>query len=194
MSFYTGTQCEVLFSGPPSNYPAAAAASTSAQSLVTGASGDFQQPLIPGGFWQQGRQNQLVTVQFSILLSNQASATTTTITVGLSTSANTIGGSTLLTMPALTTTSYASGTFYGEAMIQNRGSGYGTSSVATNLLSSGWVMGSGNSAFVFGPAGPTALQTIDFSVNQWMYLTVTFSTSSASNSATLQQLIVRGEN
>jgi hypothetical protein len=31
-------------------------------------------------------------------------------------------------------------------------------------------------------------------VNQWLYLTVTFSTSSVSNSATLQQLIVYGLN
>jgi len=194
MSFYSGTQTEVLFSGPPANYTAAAASSSSAQSLVAGATGNYQQPLLPGGFWQQGRQGQLVSFEFSILLSCQSSATTTTIIAGLDTAANTIGGSTLLTYPALTTTSYSSGSLYGAGIIQNRGSGYGTSSVATNLLSSGWLIGTGNSATVSGAAGPTALQTIDFSVNQWFYLTVTFSTSSASNSATLESLIVRGEN
>lgn len=194
MSFYTATQCEALFSGPPANYVAAATSAATAQSLVTGASGNYQQPLIPGGFFQQGRTNQLVTGEFSILMSGQASATTATIIAGLNTAANAIGGSTLLTMPALVVTSFASGTVYGNFMIQNRGSGYNTSSVATNLLSSGWVMGSGNSTNVFGCAGPTALQTVDFSVNQWLYLTVTFSTSSTSNSATLEQLVVRGEN
>ena len=40
----------------------------------------------------------------------------------------------------------------------------------------------------------TAQQAVDFSVNQWLYLTVTFSTSSGTNSATLQQIVLYGLN
>ena len=194
MSFYTGSQTEVLFSGPPSNYPAAGASSTSVVSLVGGASGDYQQPVLPGGFWQQGRQNQLVSVEFCILLSAQASATTFTLVAGLDTAANTIGGSTLLTFPSALVTSYSGGNLYGCMTIQNRGSGYGTSSVATSLQSQGYYISQGNSTNVMGAAGPAALQTTDFSVNQWLYLTGQFSTSSGTNTATLATLIVRGEN
>jgi hypothetical protein len=194
MSFYTGTQAEVLYSGPPANFPAAGASSTSAVNTMVGATGDYSQPLIPGGFWQQGRTNQLVTVEFYGACSGQGSATTATFVLGLDTAANTIGGSTLLTYPALTITSYSSGTIAGYAVIQNRGAGYGTSSVATNLLSSGTLVGYGNSLSSVYAAGPTALQTTDFSVNQWLYLTVQMSTSSASNTFTLEQVIVRGEN
>lgn len=121
-------------------------------------------------------------------------ATTLTVVVQLDTAANTIGGSTLLTYPALTVSSYSSGTVYFGGIIQNRGSGYGTSSVATNLQTSGWMFGSGNSLNISAAAGPTQLATTDFSVNQWFTLQGTFSTSNASNSATLAQLVVRGEN
>lgn len=194
MSFYTGTQTEVLFSGPPSNYPASGSSSTSAVNAMVGATGDYSQPLLPGGFFQQGRQNQLVTVEFAGALTAQASATTATFVLGLDTAANTIGGSTLLTYPALTVTSYSAGTIYGSAIIQCRGTGYGTSSVSTSLISSGFVFGSGNSLNICGAAGPTTLQTIDFSVNQWLYLTVQMSTNSGTNAFTLEQVVVRGEN
>lgn len=196
MSFYTGTQAEVLFSGPPANYAAAAASSSAAQSLVTGATGNYQQPLLPGGFFQEGRTNQLVRVTFSGVLAGQSSATTAIFTAGLNTAANTIGGSTLAAVNALTVTSFASGAFFGEFLIQNRGSGYGTSSVSTNLLTGGYaaVQNGSTTGGAMALAVPTALQTIDFSVNQWLYLTVTFSTSSTSNSATLEQLVVYGEN
>lgn len=194
MSGYTGTFPEVLYSGPPADYPAAAASSSSAQSLVTGASGDYSQPYFPGGFFQMGRTNQLVTGEFSILMAAQASATTAVITLGLNTAANTIGGSTLLAYPALTVTSFSGGSLNGRFRIQCRGAGYGTSSVSTSLLTSGEADASGNSTNLSGAAGPTSLLTVDSTVNQWLYLTVTFSTSSTSNSATLRQLIVRGEN
>lgn len=196
MSFYTGTQAEVLFSGPPASYAVANASASTAQSLVTGATGNYQQPLLPGGFFQEGRTNQLVRVTFAGNMAGQGSATTAIFTAGLDTAANTIGGSTLAAANALTVTSFASGAFFGEFLIQNRGSGYGTSSVSTSLLTSGYaaVQNGSTTGGAIALAVPTALQTIDFSVNQWLYLTVTFSTSSTSNSATLTSLVVYGEN
>ena len=194
MSFYTGTQSEVLFSGPPASYTAGGGSSTSAFNLTVGSTGNYQQPLFPGGFWQQGRTGQLATIEGSIIVTGQGSATTLTLVLQLDTAANTTGGSTLLTYPAVTITSYSAGVIYFYAFVQNRGSGYGTSSVATNLYTTGWWMGSGNSLVTQNAAGPTQLATTDFSVNQWITLQGTMSTSSGTNSAQLASIIVRGEN
>jgi hypothetical protein len=195
MSFYTGTQSEVLFSGPPAPYTAGGATSTSAFNLTAGATGNYQQPLIPGGFWQQGRTGQLIDFEMYLQITGQASATTLTLTVGLDTAANSISGiSTLIALPALTVTSYAAGGLYVRGSIQNRGSGYGTSSVATNLQTSGIYVATGNSTTLQGVVNTTQLATTDFSVNQWFTVQGQFSTSSGTNSAQLVALIVRGEN
>lgn len=195
MSFYTGTQSEVLFSGPPAPYTAGGASSTAAFNLTAGATGNFQQPLLPGGFWQMGRTNQLVDWEAYLLVSAQASATTLTVVLGLDTAANSIAGlSTLISFPAFTVTSYTSGGIYLKGSIQCRGAGYGTSSVATNLQTSAWYLGTGNATTIQGVVNTTQLATTDFSVNQWLTLQGTFSTSSASNSAQLVAMVVRGEN
>jgi hypothetical protein len=194
MSFYTGTQSEVIFANGFA-YPTANAASSSAQSLITQASTKNQQPLLPGGFFQQGRANQLVAVDFSVILSGQASATTALFTVGLATSANNVGGTTLVSSSTFTCTSFASGTAMGRALISCFGAGYIGTGTETNLWSSMMVNAAGNSTNVTAAGGPTNVTSgIDFSVNQWLYLTVTFSTSSASNTAILQQLAVSGLN
>jgi hypothetical protein len=200
MSFLTGTQAEVMFANG-FTYPAANASSAAAQSLITGASGKFQQPFFPGGFFQQGRTGQVAKAEFTVTLTGQSSATTATFTAGLNTAANTIGGSTLVAANAVTVTNFSSSIWHGELLISCFGAGYGTSSVSTNL-SSTLDIRFNNSATTQPSStgggvtlgGPTALQTIDFSVNQWLYLTVTFSTSSATNSATLGQLVLYGLN
>ena len=134
-------------------------------------------------------------VEFVILLSGEGSATTATLGAGLNTAAGTItSGKTLLTFPAFTCTSFSSATVKGRLLISNWGSGYGTSSVATNLQTSGDFIVYNASPGLAIAEGPTQLATTDFSVNQWLYLTVTFSTSSTSNSATLQQITVAGNN
>lgn len=195
MSFYTGTQSEVLFSGPPAAYTAGGSTSTAAFNLTAGASGNFQQPLLPGGFWQQGRTGQLAQWEMYLLVTAQATATTLTVVVGLDTAANSIAGlSTLISFPAFTVTSYTSGGIYLSGIIQNRGSGYGTASVATNLQTSAWYLGTGNATTIQGVVNTTQLATTDFSVNQWFTVQGTFSTSSATNSAQLVALVVRGEN
>ncbi len=194
MSFYTGTQAEVLFSNPAA-YPAEGASSTSAVLLPTGASGAYQQPLFPGGFFQQGRQNQVVTGLMSGVISGQASATTATVTLALNTANNTAASNAVLgAFPALTITSFSAGPFWLHFVIQARNVGYGTSSVSTSLECSGSLWATGNSTSIFSLLVPTALQTIDFSVNQWFAPTVTMSTNNAGNTMTLQQLVIWGEN
>jgi hypothetical protein len=194
MSFYTGTQSEVLFSGPPASYSAGGSSTSSAFNLTVGSTGNYQQPLFPGGFWQQGRTGQLASFEAVVIVTGQSSATTLTFVLQLDTAANTIGGSTLLSYPAITVTSLSAAPIYLWGIIQNRGSGYGTSSVATNLYTSGMYMAAPTASPLNGVVGPTQLATTDFSVNQWFTLQGTFSTSNATNSAQLASLVVRGEN
>jgi hypothetical protein len=193
MSFYTGTQSEVLFSNPAA-YPAEGASSTSAVLLLTGASGNYQQPLFPGGFWQQGRQNQVVTGYMAGVISAEGSATTATVTLGLATANNTASTETLGAFPAFTITSFAAGPFVLWFAVQARTVGYGTSATSTSLETSGYIMASGNSTSVQSLLAPTNINTVDFSVNQWFAPTVTMSTNSASNTMTVQQCIIWGEN
>lgn len=197
MSFQTGTQEEVLFAGPPAAYTTGGASSTSVFALTAGATGNFNQPLLPGGFFQQGRNGQLVTVEAWLQVNGQASATTLTLTLALATTPNQTTGSTLVAFPALTVTNYVNGGIRLRASILCRNAGYGTSSVSTNLQTSGEYLAqlsSGSGTTLQGVVNMTALQTIDFSVNQWVTLLGQFNTSSASNNATLNQLIVEGKN
>lgn len=199
ISFFSGTQAEVLFANGFA-YPAAAASSSAAQLLVTGASGKYQQPYFQGGFFQQGRTGQVAKAEFTITLAGQSSATTAIFTAGLATAANS-SGSTLVAAQSYTCTNFAAGIVHGEVLISCFGAGYGTNSVSTNLVST-IDLRVNNGSTPNQPAatsgvtlgGPTSLTTVDFSVNQWFYLTVTFSTSSTSNSATLQQLVLYGLN
>lgn len=193
MSFFSGTQAEVLFANGFA-YPAANASSNSAQLLITGASGKYQQPYFQGGFFQQGRTGQVAAAEFAVSLTGESSATTAIFTAGLATAANS-SGSTLVAAQPFTCTNFSSGTVHGRVLISNWGSGYGTSSVATNLQSTiSLIANTASAAGVAAAGGPTQLATVDFSVNQWFYLTVTFSTSTSSNSATLEQVVLFGLN
>jgi hypothetical protein len=194
VSFYTGTNAEVLFANGFA-YPIANANSTSAQALITGASGKYQQPVLYGGFFQQGRSGQVAAVDFSIIMSTSGTPNAT-ITAGLNTASNSIaGGTTLVAAGKFATSTWSSATVMGRIIISNFGSGYGTSSVSTNLWSSMTVNAqNANGTGVVACGGPTQDATVDFSVNQWLWLSVTFDAGSASNTATLQQLIVYGLN
>jgi len=196
ISFYSGTQSEILFANGFA-YPTANASSAAAQNLTAAASAKNQQPLFPGGFFQQGRTSQVAAVDFAVILSGEASpAVTTTFTAGLSTTSGNLSGSTLVASSAFTSTSYSSGSVLGRILISCFGAGYGTGATGTetNLWSTMGVTAFGNALQSTACGGPTNLTTIDFSVNQWLYLTVTFSQASASNTAILQQLIVSGLN
>ena len=194
MSFYTGTNAEVIFANGFA-YPIANANSTSAQALITGASGKYQQPLFPGGFFQQGRTGQVAAIEFAVALATSGTPNVT-FTAGLNTASNTIaGGTTLVSNIKFATSTWSGGTVHGRVIISNFGSGYGTSSVSTNLWSTmSLIAQPGTGAGVAAAGGPTQDATPDFSVNQWGWLSVTFDAGSASNTATLQQLIVYGLN
>lgn len=198
LTYETGTQTEVIWAGPPVSYTTGGTSSSSAFALTAGATGNFQQPVLRGLLLQQGRNNQVITIEGWVALTAQASTTTFTLSLGLNTAANQAAfngaGGTLLALPALTVTSFSSGGLWFKATTINRGFGYGTSSVATNLETSGQYLATGNSTTLQGVVNMTQLATIDGSLNQWVTVLGQFSTSSGTNAATLNQLIVRGEN
>lgn len=184
----------MIFAGPPASYTAGGTSSAAAFALTAGATGNYQQPVLRGLLLQQGRSNQVISVEGFIVVSG-TTATTLTLTVGTATTPNqsSLGG-TMLTFPAMTVSSFSSGGVWFKSTTINRGFGYGTSSVATNLQTYGQWAAQGNSLGTAGAAPVTQLATIDGSVNQWITILGQFSGSSGTNSAQLTQLIVRGEN
>jgi hypothetical protein len=190
MSGASGPFTELLWSGPSVSYAAQAASSAAAQFLMPGASGAFEQPYIPGLWWQIGRRNQRARVCLGGVLTGQASATTAIITVGLATASNTGTGTSLVASQALTVTSFAAVGWFCNVDIIARNVGYGTSSVSTSLLSDMDIqIGSAG-----GTGPPTLVSTFDQGAQAWVYATVTFSTSSTTNSCQLTRADVWGLN
>lgn len=194
MSFISGSQAELVWAGPSASYGAVNAVSSSAQFLMTGATGAFEQPLIPANFFQMGRRNQAARICLGGVLTGQGSATTAILTVGLATAPNTAtpgtGGGTLCASAAATVTSLSAVGWRMDVDILTRNVGYGTTSVSTSLLSDGIFQVAG----VQTTAPPTLLSTIDATAQWWIYATVTFSTSSSTNSCQLTRAFVYGLN
>ena len=188
MSWIDGVPATLLYAGPPSNYSAAAAALATAQSLVTPVSGNYTQPSVPYGFWQIGKSGQLLKGRVAGIVTGQAAATTMIITVGLNGAPNTVSSTAILATPALTVTGFAAAGWSLDFETLCRGTGYGTASVSTSLLSEGNFQAAG----VMTQTPPASVTTIDASVNQWMWATVTFSTASATNSCTLEKFTLFG--
>lgn len=190
MSWETGTQEETLWAGPPVSYTAGGSASTSVFALTAGSSGNYQQPVIRGLFFQQGRNNQLVTIKGWVTVSATTSTTLTT-QILLATTPGQSAGSTLATFPGWVVSSFAAQSVYFETATICKGFGYGTTSVATNLSTTGMFIGGST---IMGAVGTNILNTIDGSVNQWITIIGQFSGSSTVNSAQLTTLIVEGKN
>lgn len=149
--------------------------------------------MIRGLFFQQGRQNQVVTIEGWLQVSGTTSTTLTT-QILLATTPNQSAGSTLVTFPGFVVSSYSAGNIWFRTSTLCLGFGYGTSSVATNLSTTGLYQGSGNSTTISGVVGTTALNVIDASVNQWVTIAGQFSGNSGSNLAQLTRVLMYGEN
>jgi hypothetical protein len=225
MSFITGTQMECLFAGP-ATYQAAGAATagwvqaaanvSTNQNLVTtatGASGGvgFVQPLIPAGFFQPGRTNQLVKITANGIASWVATASTTiTWTFGVSTAAQ---GTTIGVPAATATTLLTSQVYPNQSTAQTnvpwrfdieflaRQVGYGTAAVSTSILATGFggytpaVVGAVGAIAPMGPLPPNVTTTIDASINNYLWAAVAFGTNaSVSNTCTMLNMCVFGCN
>jgi hypothetical protein len=202
VSWYDGVPAVLLYAGPPQNYPAAAAAATTAQSLITGASGGYSQARIPATFAQVGKQGFWVGGKYKGIVTASTAATTMTINIGLASTSNTITGTgtatIISTSQAVVINSTTAGLGWGiDFDILYRGTGYGTTSVSSSILTTSTLRVNTSTATATAVATiaesvPLAVTTIDSSVDQWVYATVTFSTSSTTNSCTLEQTILLG--
>jgi hypothetical protein len=196
MSGAAGPFTELLWSGPSVSYAAQAAAASTAQFLMPGASGAYEQPYIPVNWWQVGRRNQRARIELGgVLNSTGGTATTAIFTVGLATASNTAtpgtGGGALVATSAITVTSFAANSgWWVTADLTSRMVGYGTSSVSTSILTDARCGCLG----VSGTGPPTLLSTVDAGAQWWVYATVTFSTAVITNSCQLTRADVWGLN
>jgi hypothetical protein len=201
MSYYTNTNSEVLFNGPQSAYPAAAAAATTAQSLQTTASADAVQAYIPAYWWTQGRRNQALMLKMAGLLQVSTTATTITMAAGSTSTGGGVITGTLVpwwTGPALVVASATTNFQWQlDLEINTQNVGWGTTTISTQVLCTGrFTVGISTGASAASVYQTTQLNpsTIDNSVNNYIYGSVTFSTSSASNTMTMNMVKLYGEN
>lgn len=225
MSYVSGTQMETTFAGPPTyqaagaataGYVQVAAAVTTIQNLMVQASGasgavGFEQPVLPAGFFQMGRRNQLVKIICNGIVSTVVTAgTTATFSFGVTTApqaANT-GAAFGTPITLLTTNAYANaGVAWSsipwrfEIDLLAKQVGVGTTAVATSILATGFggvqplVTPAVGAVPNFGPLPPNVTTTVDSSVNNWLWAAVTFGTNaSASNTCTMLDMLVFGCN
>lgn len=212
MSGYTMTQMEVLYAGPgayqaagalTTGYVQAAANATTEQTIMTAASGasgaeGFSQPYLPAGYFQQGRQNQLVKIRAYGLISWVATASTTaTLTMGFQSAgqgtatgvpaSKTVG--TVISSPAIpnNSTSQTNAPWMMEIDLVANKVGYGTTAVSTSLQASGFfsVQAATLANSWTAALTPQVVTTLDSTVSQFVYFSVTFGTNaSVSNTCT----------
>ena len=216
---------EVLFSGPATTQAAGAAtagwvqvagAVTTIQNLVQGATGasggvDFVQPVIPAGFWKPGRQNQLIKITATGIVSWVATAATTaTWSFGVTTQAQfaatgAAAGTpiTLITSQVFPnqTTAQTNAPWRFDIDLLAKQVGFGNTAISTSILATGVggfspaVVGATGAIAPWGPMPPNVTTTVDASINNYVWAAITFGTNaSASNTCTMLRMDVHGCN
>jgi hypothetical protein len=218
MTGYTLTQPEVWQAGPIAyqaagaatvGWPQVAGAVSTAQVLVSaasgasGAAGSYQQ-YFPAGFWS--KQGQVVKVILHGLVSWVATAGTTitwsmgvTGSVAQGTGTTLTSGTPLFTSPAYVNNSTAQTSipWHFDLDLLCTKVGVGSAAVSTSILTTG--IGGFTAATaansVWGPVPGSVMTTFDQSINQFIYVAVTFGTNaSASNTCTLLSSYIYGMN
>jgi hypothetical protein len=222
MTGYTLTQPEVWFSGPlayqaagvaTTGWVQAAGAVTTAQALVvaqSGASGaaGSDQPYFPAGFWQRPKQVAKIIIHGVV---SWVATASTTCTWAVGTSGSTPQGTTttitatntLWTSPAYPnqSTAQTNAPWHFDLDVMCQKVGVGTTAVSTALLTTGLggvtpaVVGATGAVPMFGPTPGAVITTFDSSINQFIWVSVTFGTNgSASNTCTMTSCYVYGMN
>lgn len=197
MSFFTGTNTELLFINA-TDYTAVASTSSEA-SLLAGVN---EQPIFQPAFWL----NPAALRRAFRLVGRGVFSTTGTPTMiftfrlGTTAGATYLSGTQIGASAAITTASGVTSKFFELEMDVNvRTPGIGTGN--TTLVTSGRVASYSGFASPFHypieattPDTATWTATIDGSLTQYLNLSLSWSASSASNSAVLKVLKVYGEN
>lgn len=202
MSFFDGVPMALLFSNTAA-YGAVSSGTSAATMINAGSTGVFMQAAIPYGFLQQGRPGQTVFMQISGTVTGESSATTMTLNLGSNESVNVITGGTNnlthITTSNYTVTSFSAVEWQLQVYMNFRTVGYGTTTVSTTPYTTAqFTLNPSSFASPVTTAGFTgiyasgAITTMDASVTQYIWLSNTFSTASATNSITVQQFLMYG--
>lgn len=194
MSNYTGTVMELLYA---STAVGTAKASFTSEAQINDTAGMGVQARIPADFWlpnnaQLGRG--LLIKARGILSSTGTPTFTPTIRLG---TAGSTSGPIILGGAALTTVSGAANAPFeieGEIVLTAKGADGANSTLRGigRILSPG--LATSYAALWGGAASPGVVATVDTSINNYINVNVACSASSASNTITLQQLLVYGLN
>jgi hypothetical protein len=200
VSFFDGVPMVLLFSNT-SAYAAVSSATSAATMINAGSTGVFEQAAIPYGFLQQGRPGPVLHIVATGTVTAESSATTMTLALGSNESSNVITGGTnnltWITLGAYTVTSFSGVVWQAVFDVNFRTVGYGTTTISSTpyavcnftINASG---GPPTSALATDLYAPSPQTTLDGSQTQYLWMSNTFSTASATNSITLQQMIMFG--
>lgn len=174
---------------------------------ATGASGaaGATQPYLPAGFWSKIGQHAIMKLHGVLTL--PVTATTVTWAVGSAATPQ----STATTITA-TNTFFTSSAYSNSSVVQTNVPwhfeldmsctkvGIGTTAVSTSVLTTGFggytpaIVAAVGSVPTFGPVAGNVITTFDASINQYIWVSVAFSTNSATNTCALTSLYVYGMN
>lgn len=197
MTWFDGVPAAALSIGPPADFAIAQNNGTAQTQLMVGATGNFYLPAVPAGFWQIGRQGQMLLCHLAGTMTSSSSTGTITINVGFNSSAATAGGTAIpastavFQSPALVQTATTAGLGWEvDLKFVTRSVGYGTSATSTSLMTFG-IFSSG-ALQQCGNALAQPVNTLDASVTQYMWATANWGVSSASNIIKCQYALLYG--
>lgn len=195
MSFLTGTSQELIYA---STSAGTAKASFTSEVLINDTTGMGVQAHLPADFWLPNKSSvgRGITIRARGILSSTATPTYT-FTVRLGTAANTtaaivLGSAALTTGSGVTNAEWL---FEGDIILEAIGAAGANSTVrGKGSLESGGLASPFWYALNGSAASPGTVATVDTSITNYINFNVTCSASSASNTITLQQLLVFGLN
>lgn len=199
MSFLTGTNTELIYA---STAAGTAKASFTSEVQINDTAGMGAQAFLPPNFWAIGAsKQQAIGRGFHVKASGILSSTGTpnyTFTIRLGAAAST-STAIVLGSAALATNSGVSNAYWelwGDVILESLGAAGTNSTVrGTGLCICGSIStGSGMNSMYGGAASPGTVATVDTTITNYINFNVTCSANSASNTITLQQLLLSGLN
>lgn len=199
MSFLTGTNTELLYA---STAAGTAKASFTSEVAINDTAGMGVQFHLPADFWQPNKAQSVgrgIRIEAAGLVSSTATPSYTwTVRGG---AAGATSGAIMLGSAAIATASGISNIpwyFYGNIVLESIGAAGANSTIRGigYLLMDGYAAATTTRLYQLygGAASPGTAATFDTSISNYLNFNITCTASSASNTITLQQLLVWGLN
>lgn len=196
MSFYTGTSVELLYA---STAPGTAKNTFTTEVQINDTAGMGVQCHLPADFWFPNKPNSIgrgIRVVARGILSTTGTPTFTfTVRLGAAgsiTAAIALGSAAITTGSGVTNQAWE---FEGDFILEAIGAaGANSTGRGTGQMQGGGLASPFNFPLWGGAASPGTVATVDTSITNYVNFNVACSASSASNTVTLQQLLVYGLN